>query len=109
MEVEAGGSVSALSAGPEAFDYRASLTEESVVTVNVLYFPGWKVYADGREMDFKLTPKGLMEFSLPPGEHLVQATFEDTAVRRVSEWASLGGLLGLLWLAGSALFFDRRG
>jgi hypothetical protein len=104
-----GGRAEALRKGPESFAYRVVLSGESSVLVNVFYFPGWKLYADGRPADFEVTPQGLMRFTLPAGEHLVEAGFEDTPVRSASQALSLAGLLGLLWLSASAAFSRRKG
>jgi hypothetical protein len=110
VEVEGeGGGAEALREGPESFAYRVSLPGEAKVLMNVFYFPGWKVYADGRPADFEITPQGLMRLALPAGEHIVEARFEDTPVRAASKALSIGGLLGLLWLLASAAPAGRKG
>ncbi len=64
------------------------------------YFPGWKVFLNGREIPAEpLGPLGLLSWEVPPGRHTVKIAFGDTPLRRWALSVSLASMLGfLLWL-----------
>lgn len=71
--------------------------------LNTLYFPGWKVFVDGKEaklgegmevtggIDVKtnVDTSGMMGMFLPSGKHQVEAKFTETKVRLLADWLSL--------------------
>ena len=73
-------------------------TTGSIVRINIFKFPGWKVYIDGKEVDY-FVPKeetwGRMWIEVPSGKHSVEAKFVNTPVRTVSNLISLVSWLGL--------------
>jgi len=74
--------------------FRVVATAQSRLRLNTFYFPGWTLYVDGAVAPIdQFNPEGLMEFTLSPGQHQVQAVFQDTPVRRWSDWLSLLALL----------------
>jgi hypothetical protein len=86
------------------------LPAPSKVVFQDLYFPGWKVLANGDEVD--LAPEertGRMSVQLPSGRHELEARLELTGVRMVSGIlsASAGALL-LAWAAASSIRMVRR-
>jgi hypothetical protein len=83
---------------PDSLKFKVALPESASLTAHIYYFPGWKAYSDGEEVPVFITRKGLMRFSLPDGEHVVELKFENTPVRKVAGLVSLAGLAGLLWL-----------
>jgi hypothetical protein len=82
--------------------------------LQTFYFPGWRVYLDGREWPIDYANRsGLIELMVEPGQHLLEARFEPTAPRRIGAGLSLLALgsVGLLlaWPALAALRPSRRG
>lgn len=87
---------------------------KSKTPVNVLdqtlYFPGWRVFANGREIPIQFqdpSNRGLITFSLAKGEYKVEVKFGRTKDRTIAE------LISLTSLGGVVLFFfknhlDRR-
>jgi len=61
------------------------------------YFPGWRVYVDGRRLaDGELRPEtvyGLLTVDIPPGEHHVLLRWGDTPLRLAGKALTLGCLL----------------
>lgn len=56
------------------------------------YFPGWKVYIDGRQTTIQFQDanyRGLIEYSVPAGKHQVLLKFEDTKIRLLAKLISL--------------------
>ena len=72
-----------------------------LLTVNTLYFPGWKAAIDKRTVPVAVTPlTGLISLSTPRGIHLVTLQFVRTPVRLVADMISTVVLLvgaGLWW------------
>jgi hypothetical protein len=67
------------------------------------YFPGWKVFVDGRETNIKQANLALRAVELPEGEHLVEFIYSPETVR-YGVWITLSGLLLFVVL----LFFEHR-
>lgn len=82
--------------------YSIESVYSSRIVENTLYFPGWKVYIDGRQykgVQFQdPNYRGLMTFYLNNGEHIVDVKFEDTKLRQVSNAASLLSIASLIML-----------
>lgn len=78
--------------------YNISSEENSTIRENTLYFPGWKVYVDGKESSVEFQDpnnRGLMTFVLPQGSHKVDVKFENTRLRALADTISFISLLGL--------------
>lgn len=76
-------------------NYYATLqsSKETQVTVNTIYFPGWKLKIDGIEHPIDYDSRfGLMNFKLPKGEHKVIINYSKTPVHLASEVVSLAAL-----------------
>ncbi len=72
-----------------------------------MYFPGWKVYVDGLETATQFQDpnyRGLMTFPVTAGEHKIEAKFEDTKLRLVSEVLSLLTITAIIGFVGLKLF-----
>lgn len=72
------------------YEFEVDIAQAARLRVNTFYFPGWTLFVDGSESSIDYSnPKGLMEFGLGPGHHIVQLSFLDTPVRRVGMTVSL--------------------
>lgn len=61
---------------------------ELQVSDNTFYFPGWKVYIDGKETTIEFQDpayRGVITFTVPPGTHEVRVVYEDTKVRALGK------------------------
>lgn len=70
----------------------------SKIRENTLYFPGWKVYVDGKESRVEFqdpNSRGLMTFAMPQGSHRVDIKFESTKLRTLSDLLSSLSLISL--------------
>lgn len=66
---------------------------------NTVYFPGWKLYVDGKEKTISYTQPeypGIILFSLPKGVHEVQLIFSNTKPRSISLFISATTIFFLL-------------
>jgi hypothetical protein len=82
-----------LSVSYKTRNYKVSLSKQCVLTAAIHYFPGWKIYNNGNTVPFKITPQGLMEFSLSKGTHYLEIVFENTTARKVGNYLSIVGLV----------------
>ena len=67
-------------------------TPTAVVELQTFYFPGWKVYLDGKEVSIE--PKrdpllGRMQIDVPAGNHNITALFTNTPIRTLGNTLSL--------------------
>lgn len=83
--------------------YSFSSVGSARVLVNILYFPGWNIYIDGKPAALQFQdPKyrGLMTFYVPSGNHKIEAVFSETKLR---ETADIISLMSLISIAGFIL------
>ncbi len=67
---------------------------------NTLYFPGWKVLVDGKEVAVEFqnqNHRGLMTFFVDKGKHDVTTKFEETKLRLIADSISAVGLFLLVF------------
>jgi len=77
-------------------EFTGTFPQVSRLKLNSIYFPGWKVLADGKELNISYTnDQGVIEFELPAGRHRIQAVLEDTPVRRLANTSSLVSVIFL--------------
>lgn len=62
------------------------------------YFPGWKAYLNEKEIPIFTNENNIIRVNIPQGYHNLKFVFENTPVRSVSNFISLGGLLITLYL-----------
>lgn len=77
-------------------EFSMNAPETGTVRVNTIYYPGWKVWVDGKEEKIDYS-NGLIEFKVEEGKKNIVARFTETPVRMISNIISLV-TLGLLSL-----------
>lgn len=70
--------------------------ESGMVRVNTIYYPGWKVFVDGKEEKIDYS-NGLIEFKVGEGKKNIVAQFTETPLRFISNIITLL-TFGLLFL-----------
>lgn len=70
-----------------------NLTKATNVTINTLYFPGWKIYLDSKPTNFAITDLGTITLTIPPGHHNVVLRLERNLIQEVSLYISIISLL----------------
>ncbi len=66
------------------------------------YFPGWKVYIDGKESAIQFQDpayRGVITYNVPQGKHVVDLKFEDTKVRLLGNIISLISFIILILMS----------
>ncbi len=65
--------------------------DKTKIVDNTVYFPGWKVFIDGKEEKIQfqdINHKGLITFLVPQGRHVVEVAFQESKVRFFSDTIS---------------------
>jgi hypothetical protein len=78
----------------------------ATVEIQTFYFPGWRVWVDGREV--KIDPSrdpllGRMQVDVSAGQHTLEARFGNTPIRTAANIISL-----LSWLSLPVLFYAGK-
>lgn len=79
--------------------YTVMVSKQASLMENTLYFPGWHVLVDKKEVPVEFqneNHRGLMIFSVPEGKHTVRVYFDETKFRLLADYLSLVGLLALI-------------
>jgi hypothetical protein len=74
---------------------------EALIEIQTYYFPGWKLFLDGKRITkFTLDPLlGRMKLFVPGGNHRLEARFTNTPVRTIGDSLTALGWIGLLVVA----------
>ncbi len=100
-----GARVEILEHGPLSDRFAVSTPKKLILRIYTFYFPGWKAYVDGEEVEISVAgPEGFITLAVPKGDHDVAVRFEDTPPRVVG-W--IVSAIGVLMLA-VALVLMRR-
>ena len=72
---------------------------QSMARINTIYFPGWKAYVDKVNVPISYANElGVMDISIPSGDHAVHVSFGETPLRLISDTISLSSVFILLFL-----------
>jgi hypothetical protein len=83
--------------GPTSMAVALTAPQTFEATFHVLYFPTWRAYVDGQEVPISPTPgQGLIQFTVPGGEHVVQVQTQDMPVQTLAKLLTGVSLLLLL-------------
>lgn len=93
-------------------EYVIDAKEKIRIRENTLYFPGWKIYDNNQlvtAVEFQ-DPKnrGLMTFYMGPGIHNVIVKFEDTKVRKISNYVTLLSIFGVFFIPLIFYLFPKK-
>lgn len=84
--------ISNIEEAPHRYAYEIAAAGETLFTAHLFYFPGWKLYVNGSEIQPRISSQGLMQFHLPKGQSTIELKFENTPVRTIGNGLSIAGL-----------------
>jgi hypothetical protein len=77
-------------------NFDLDLQSKSVIRMNTIYYPGWIVSVDGKNIPVDYNnDSGVMDISVLPGRHLIKARFSENPLRLGSDFISLAALLSV--------------
>ncbi|MCP4537464.1 MAG: hypothetical protein GY832_09990 [Chloroflexi bacterium] len=83
--------------GPLHDRFAISTPKKFVLRLYTFYFPGWRAYVDGEQVEIDVAgPEGFITLQVPQGEHDVLVRFEDTPPRTAGWIISSAGLIVLI-------------
>jgi len=83
--------------GPLSDRFAVYMPEKFILRLFTFYFPGWRAYVDGEEVEIKRgDPEGFITLMVPAGEHEVVVRFEDTPPRTAGWIISGVGVTALI-------------
>ena len=87
--------ITELSRSTTRHTYRVIASQQAKLVENTLYFPGWEVAVDGKQVPVEFQNpqwRGLMTFEVPAGERQVEVRFRETKLRKAANVLSIIGL-----------------
>ncbi|MFQ6099668.1 MAG: hypothetical protein ACE5OS_00325 [Anaerolineae bacterium] len=92
-----GARVEIVEQGPLYNRITVNTPEQFVLRLLTFYFPGWRAYVDGKEVEIEVAgPEGFITLWVPEGEHEVLVRFESTPPRTAGWIISAVGLVMLI-------------
>lgn len=93
--------------------YKISATTDTRIRENTLYFPGWHVLVDGKQVNVAFQDpnnRGLLTFFVGSGNHDIQIKFAETRLRLIADIISIASLsaLGLLIILRKRVAFIKK-
>jgi hypothetical protein len=93
-------------------EIQADLTQKkaSDLVVNKYFFPGWKLYVDGKKTDvtYNFSDYGIFKTTVPAGTHHITVRYEKTAVMWISDIISLLSVGYLAYMILQILRIKKR-
>jgi hypothetical protein len=98
--LDGSGRIDNLFVNSKKIEFDALVAEDSILRINTIYYPGWKVYVNGQETSFSYqNNRGVMEIKVEEGSNSVMAKFTETPLRLLGNLISFSTFLLLLVLA----------
>lgn len=77
-----------------SFIAKVTLERPTLLTANINYFPGWKIYLDGKALATEANESGLIQAHIPvTGEITISGLFEETPLRKMANVISFLSLV----------------
>lgn len=85
-------------------EFRLTTIESQPIILNRVYFPGWTLRANGKDIAISEN-RGLISFASLPGTNIYDLRFEKTMIRSFADLLSLSGItvLGFIWIFSKKL------
>src|ERR1035437_639550 len=75
---------------PNRTEFNVFLTEQRLIQINTIYFPGWQAYVNGERTEILYNnPNGLISLNLNKGVNNVEVKFSETAVGHLADLVSI--------------------
>lgn len=81
-----------LEINPNKIAIETYLPVPRTIQINTVYFPGWEVKVDGKNVSIDYNSNGLIRFEVPQGSHKIVSKFGETQIRLIADIISLLGL-----------------
>lgn len=106
VSTDAPASALLLRGDPERVLIRVGAPEPVTATLAMAWSPKWRAELDDEPLPLRRSSEGLLETSLPSGEHAIQLGFHRDLAGRVGAWVTMATLLALA--VARRVFVRRR-
>lgn len=95
---------------PEAVIFQTASVSGFDVLIRQFYFPNWEVTADNEEQPLDIRPgkDGLIEISVPPGQHTVKLELVKGPAETLGQWLSLITIAALVFFQARRYLWSQR-
>lgn len=80
--------------------YQIQAATDTLATLQLAYFPGWRIYLDAKELPPTIKD-GLLEVAIPKGNHVLTVVLANTM------WRSLGNVLSLITIFVAVFLYKK--
>lgn len=94
--VDGNASIKELERSSTYHKYQLSVNKDTLFKENTLYFPGWSIKANGKPLRIEfqnMSYRGIMLFNLSKGEYILEAKYQETKLRLISDAISIVSLI----------------
>ncbi|MEX2012952.1 MAG: 6-pyruvoyl-tetrahydropterin synthase-related protein [Candidatus Levyibacteriota bacterium] len=85
--------INILEVNPNKISIEGYFPVQRTVQINTVYFPGWEVRIDGKQVPIDYNSNGLIRLDVPQGNHSIVSKFGETQIRLLADAISLVGVL----------------
>ena len=75
------------------YELKVKVNRSGRLNLNILYYPGWSAYVNGKKVKIDYEEKGLIEIPFEPGNYNLLVKFEKTPLRNTADFLTLASLL----------------
>lgn len=92
--------ISKFTQGSNWLSFKSDTKTHTIIRLSQFYFPEWKVFVDGEQIqvEYKNNSLGLMTFILGEGNHSVYARLYDTSIRTLANLITIAGFAASILL-----------
>ncbi len=94
--IKGSGEYSNFSSQGSHLEFTMQIEKESRIELPYIYYPGYKIKANDEKVEPTVSPHGLVEISLAPGEYIIESNYESPLIISISSLISLITLINLL-------------
>ena len=95
--INGNGNIDGVFSNSKQIDFSINVLSQSTIRINTIYYPGWKINVDNVNTSISYSnEKGVMDISVSSGNHIVNAAFEETPLRLISDIISISSFFVLL-------------
>lgn len=90
--IEGKGMITDIKEKSQQHEYVVNMVTDGKILDNTIYFPGWRVYVDGKfeNNEFQdILRRGFITFTVPKGGHTILVIFKETYIRLFADAVSL--------------------
>jgi hypothetical protein len=102
-------SIELLEYKPNILKYESNASTEKIAVFSEIYYDhGWKVFVDGKQMDYYRADWTLRAMNVPAGKHTIEFRFEPDTYNRLIMIGSISSLIVLLGFIGVIAYSGYR-